>query len=166
MNIHFHHTHQFLTSSMPTSIPPRFKPVVYIVAAVAIAILMIQCYRPFINGCRKGFNKVVTGFVPKKKVTFENLMKNSQEFAKNIPFKTEANLMQNFAKTEKLQTEVVEHAAKTHPLLHSHVWSFIPKFLKYKKEYGSAIEKELYKNLTSAEFVDRLIKKRPIVFFN
>lgn len=175
MNIYFNHVRE-VSASFIHSIPQRFKPAVLVVAAVAavaIAILMGQCYRFIKNKNQKKIGPVTVVSEksppaprPREKLTFEQLVKNSKQFAENIPFPTRDNLMETFATTDKLRAEVVEHATMTHPLLHSRIWSFIPKFLELKKEHGSEIEKELYKNMTPTEFVDRLIKKRPLTFFN
>lgn len=106
-------------------------------------------------------------FTPKESLTFGQLLKNSQQFADNfVAFPTKDNLMKNFAKTKELQTEVLEHAKTTHPLMDLRVWSFIPKFLDHKREHGSAVEKKIYQDMTPTQFVDRLIKNRPLTFFN
>jgi hypothetical protein len=102
--------------------------------------------------------------VLEKEISFQTLLENSQKFAARTPFPTQDNLIQNFATNAELQAEVVEHAKETHPVLHSRIWSLIPRFMELKKKYGSSIEKECYQNITPTQFVDRLIKKRPLAF--
>ena len=40
----------------------------------------------------------------------------------------------------------------------------IKSFIKHKRKYGSSIEKEFYKNKHPIDLINRLIKKRPLVF--
>lgn len=152
----------------------RFKPVVYLVSALAIGILLYQCYRQC--GDQSFFNRIwhvqeseelgVTEMSGKQKVelTFQDLINNSDKFADRISFPTQDNLIKNFATTQQLQDEVVEHAQGTRPLIPLRVWSFIPKILDHKKKYGSSVEKELYEEMTPTQLVDRMIQKRPLVF--
>jgi hypothetical protein len=51
-------------------------------------------------------------------------------------------------------------------LIHEKVINLINDFINLKKEYGSNIEKKLYKNMTNKQFIIRLIKKRPFYFYN
>ena len=180
MNINFNNLSNFSSLQFSLSKTP-LKPIIYIVGAVAIGIILSQCYHHF-NAelaleriCSfidklKGHSPIA---IPKGKfdkdsyghqITFQDLIKNSDEFASCYGFKTENNLMKNFAKTPELQAEVVEHAKGTRPLLHSRVWSFIPKMIEHKKKYGTDIEKLLYAEMNPTQFVNRLIGKRPLTF--
>lgn len=97
-------------------------------------------------------------------LSFDDLQKRSKEFNAKVKFPTEDNLMSNVAKTTEMQAEVLEHAKNTRPVLHRRIYDFIPKFLAYKQQYGSSIEKALYEKMTAEQFIDRLIKKRPLMF--
>lgn len=95
---------------------------------------------------------------------FYQLVKNGEAFAAQIPFPTHYNLIKNLATTAQLQAEVAEHARNTRLVLPPRINSFIPKFLAYKKQYGTKIEQELYQEMGEIEFLNRLVKKRPLVF--
>ena len=41
----------------------------------------------------------------------------------------------------------------------------IPAFLNLKRRSGSVYEKRIYANISAAAFLDRLLTKRPVVFF-
>jgi hypothetical protein len=76
--------------------------------------------------------------------------------------------------------EVAKQANNSYPIAHAKLRSAIPDFLQYKKKYGTQTEQEFYKfgpptiipdhsyasKLSTPEvFTDRLLKKRPIVFY-
>lgn len=139
-----------------------FKPVVYVIAALAITLLLSYCYKTF-----RSLND--HNFVILKKetpATLSQLVEKSDTFNLRTPFPTTENLIKNFAVTEKLQQEVIEHAAASRPLLPKRIWSFIPRFITFKQHFGTEKEKALYQNMTPVQFVDRLIKKRPLMFMN
>lgn len=151
-----------LTSYLP-SVSNRIKPIIYLITALAVAILIVGCYHVYRS-------RVIAGDLLAKEedrippLTFSKLLENSEAFASRIDFPTSDNLAVNFAVTEELQNEVVEHANSSQPLLPQRVWSFIPKFLAFKQQYGTEKEKALYQEMTPVEFVDRLITKRPLMF--
>ncbi|WP_068469007.1 ADP-ribosylhydrolase MavL family protein [Candidatus Protochlamydia phocaeensis] len=97
-------------------------------------------------------------------LTFDLLVQKSQAFAQSVPFPTVNNLIKNFAVTPQLQTEVLEHARATRPILHAKTFHLIEEFLNHKRQTGSAIEKALYQTLSPEEFLDRLLSKRPLMF--
>ncbi len=96
---------------------------------------------------------------------FSDLVKKSQEFAQYHQFPTSNNLIENIGADPLKQAEIVEHAKTTRPVLHERVCSLISDFIDHKKTHGSSIEKQIYQNMNLEEFVNRLIKKRPLVFF-
>ncbi|HEV2917285.1 MAG TPA: DUF4804 domain-containing protein, partial [Candidatus Babeliales bacterium] len=78
---------------------------------------------------------------------------------------------------------IAKQADNSYPIAHPKLRSTIQDFLRYKKTYGTSIEKNFYKygplyaygpnlqdfsyeqKLTPEVFIDRLLKKRPIVFY-
>jgi len=66
---------------------------------------------------------------------------------------------------EKYKEEVVQHMELAYPLVHGGALSLIDDFMKLKRAYGSKVEKELYKGMTMRGFLDRLARKRAVVFF-
>jgi hypothetical protein len=158
------------------------KPIVYLISSLALGIILYSCYR-YLNSCRRSWcmkrdlkkedgdiqigiqtpSNDLSSSKPSN-LSFEQLLKNSQNFASHTPFPTQNNLIQNFATTEQLRKEVLTHAITTCPIIPAHIWSFFPKFLDFKKEHGSEIEKQLYRDMTTTQFLDRLLKKRPLMF--
>ncbi|XP_075985988.1 ADP-ribosylarginine hydrolase CG3568-like isoform X2 [Anticarsia gemmatalis] len=61
---------------------------------------------------------------------------------------------------EKLKKNIVS----TYPLIHERVLLLMTHFLIYKREFGSPIEKEFYKDMGVADLIDRILKKRAISF--
>nr|XP_049706264.1 uncharacterized protein LOC110378048 isoform X1 [Helicoverpa armigera] len=61
---------------------------------------------------------------------------------------------------EKLKKNI----ASTYPLIHERVLLLMTHFLIYKREFGSSIEKELYKDMSVPQLIDRILKKRAITF--
>ncbi|CAB3226178.1 unnamed protein product [Arctia plantaginis] len=61
---------------------------------------------------------------------------------------------------EKLKKNIVS----TYPLIHERVVLLMTHFLIYKREFGSLIEKEFYKDMGVADLIDRILKKRAISF--
>lgn len=97
--------------------------------------------------------------------TYETLQTASDTFAKEIAqFPTQTNLMKQFATTSQKQMLIAEMAEGAHPQIHQKVMELIKGFLYYKRSLGSQLEKKLYANMTPEAFVDRLLKKRPLMF--
>jgi len=100
-----------------------------------------------------------------QKASYDELLTASKNFFKNnkgCEVRTTVNLIQNL----KSHSSIIESFAnKAYPILHESTIQLIKDFLLYKRSNGSDIEKKIYENLTVAEFIDRLICKRPLVFF-
>ncbi|MDR3646671.1 MAG: DUF4804 domain-containing protein [Candidatus Babeliales bacterium] len=100
-----------------------------------------------------------------KHTSFEELLKRSKAFEERVKFPTENNKIAVIAGDNKMiQQEIAEQARNAYPIFDKKVLSLIHDFLKYKKAHGSEIEKNLYKDMNSYKFIDRLITKRPLVF--
>ncbi|KAF9415777.1 hypothetical protein HW555_006678 [Spodoptera exigua] len=91
----------------------------------------------------------------------EEIIKKSKAFP--IPFPIQTVRLEKLKvrrSIEKLKKNIVS----TYPLIHERVLLLITHFLIYKREYGSSIEKELYKDMGVSQFIDRLLKKRAVTF--
>ena len=95
---------------------------------------------------------------------YEDLLKNSKRFFrdnKGAKARTSANLIENLSSySETIET----FANKAYPVIHESMISLIETFLNYKLQNGSSIEKDLYKDISVTQFIDRLISKRPLAF--
>lgn len=173
MNIYLHSVSPAFVSQLPTN-STWVKPVIYLIALVAVGILLATCVYFSRSHLKDRLWKVAPVATDKKDelpqekqfptLTFAELLNNSDQFAARIPFPTSDNLMKNFAVTESIQQDILAHAKDSAPLLPQQVWDFIPRFLDFKKQHGTAKEKDLYREMTPEQFVDRLIKKRPLMF--
>jgi len=99
-----------------------------------------------------------------QRVGVEDLIICSNEFHKRIPFPTAENRIETYAVSKKLRKQVQANASGTHPIIHRNLIGLINEFLKFKKEYGTEIEKAVYEDLDVSSFIDRLLKKRPVAF--
>lgn len=65
----------------------------------------------------------------------------------------------------KLNENDIENYMKySYPFTSSKIVKLIEDFLKFKLEFGSEVEKEFYKNFTVFKFLNRILKKRALVF--
>lgn len=92
----------------------------------------------------------------------DELIEASKKFSENAPFKTSDNLIINQSNKE----EIAQMAAGVRPVMHHKLRSLIQNFLAVKMKSGSIPEKQLYENMSVEEFIDRLLKKRPLMFMN
>jgi len=98
-------------------------------------------------------------------LTFQQLIKNSDEFDQHSPFQTQDNRIGVLTKGSPVkQQEVLEHAKNTRPIIHEKTMQLISDFLDLKKQHGSDIEKRLYEGINEKTFIDRLLTKRPLMF--
>lgn len=51
-----------------------------------------------------------------------------------------------------------------YPILHETALPLFLQFLSHKKQFGSNVEKRLYKDFTIAQLIDRLLAKRAVMF--
>ncbi|KAJ9582648.1 hypothetical protein L9F63_023026, partial [Diploptera punctata] len=96
--------------------------------------------------------------------SLQELLDNSLQFKKWYPL--ESVLCSHLLETHPhITKEVLEHHANSaYPLLHEVAIQLYLDFLEFKKDYGSNIEKEIYKNMTLIDLVERLLQKRSIIF--
>lgn len=52
----------------------------------------------------------------------------------------------------------------TYPIISKNIFNLLSKFINYKLEYGTDIEKNCYNTINMNKFINRLIKKKPIMF--
>ncbi|XP_031785731.1 uncharacterized protein LOC100116601 isoform X5 [Nasonia vitripennis] len=57
------------------------------------------------------------------------------------------------------------NANSVYPLIHEAMLPVIAGWLKYKRVYGSAVERAMYKDMTLVPFVQRLLEKRAMQFY-
>lgn len=95
---------------------------------------------------------------------FFNLNAHSAAFHAHSPFPTSLQRMKVVATTSKLQAEVVKNAINSYPIVPNGIKPLIDRFLSFKREQGSIIEQQLYAEMSQIQFIQRLIKQRPLMF--
>ncbi|CAH0714860.1 unnamed protein product, partial [Brenthis ino] len=93
----------------------------------------------------------------------EEIIKKSKAFP--IPFPIETVRLEKL-KVRKSLEKLKRNVTSTYPLIHERVLLLMTHFLIYKREFGSNIEKTLYKDMTVPELIERLLKKRAVSFMN
>lgn len=97
---------------------------------------------------------------------FTQLLAHSESFNNNIcTFPTETNRIKTVAYNDSnKKIRIAMQARCTRPIVHPATIELMKNFLTYKKQHGSTVEKELYTNMTTNQFIDRLLTKRPLTF--
>ena len=105
---------------------------------------------------------------PKMLAKFDQIVQRSDSFInEHVGFRpVEANAIKNIAVTDSQKVLAVEYFESSKILVHKDVYKLIEHFLEIKKQFGSSIEKNVYKNMSKDEFVVRLFEKRPLAFIN
>ncbi|CAG9792595.1 unnamed protein product [Diatraea saccharalis] len=91
----------------------------------------------------------------------QELIDNSKRFP--IPFPVHTVRLEKL----KLKTpaeRLVRNAQSTYPLMNQRVLVLMANFLIYKRIYGSNIEKEMYKEMSIPQLIERILQKRAITF--
>lgn len=98
-------------------------------------------------------------------VTLDEIMKMSELFP--VPFPAHSARLKTLLKRGTEHQETLEKQVNSaYPLIHARVLPLLAAFLHNKRLHGKKKEKSLYSSLSLLDLVDRLLKKRPIVFFN
>lgn len=88
-----------------------------------------------------------------------NLWMKIKDLPYTFPVENQTNIFLTIPKKE-----LKNYFSCSWPVLPKRTIKLMKNFIDYKKEYGSIIEKEFYKDYTVSKLVTRLIKKRPLVF--
>ncbi|KAL2917840.1 hypothetical protein HK105_202713 [Polyrhizophydium stewartii] len=100
--------------------------------------------------------------------TFDALVARSASFDRLFP--TEANRISRLVarapgpEREAVRAQIEADARGTRVLVHERVWALAGAFLAHKLAHGTAAERHVYAGMTPAAWLQRLIRKRPLVF--
>jgi hypothetical protein len=100
---------------------------------------------------------------PERLELFSALCQRSQSTGYDFP--TTDNRLSNLCTTSAMKDAAVRHAETTRPLLPASAAQLCEDFLEMKREHGSDVEQKVYSELTLTGFMDRLLTKRPLVFY-
>ncbi|KRT83858.1 hypothetical protein AMK59_4055, partial [Oryctes borbonicus] len=62
------------------------------------------------------------------------------------------------------ESTLLKNINSSYPVIHEHVLPLFADFILHKRKFGSNIEREFYKDMNFLQFVDRLLKKRAVMF--
>ena len=92
---------------------------------------------------------------PEKLASIDALIEASDKFEAEIHrFPTRSNVI-----AKKSDPIFLTYANDSYPVMHEKVLKLCQDFLVFKRKSGSTGEKELYREMTLVEFIDRLIRK-------
>ncbi|KAG0602328.1 hypothetical protein M758_10G007200 [Ceratodon purpureus] len=77
-----------------------------------------------------------------------------------------ASILERSSDRARTGAQIVAHANATRVLLHSQVVPLLEAFLAFKRCHGTERERLLYRDMTPGWFVRRLIRNRPLSFYN
>ena len=94
-------------------------------------------------------------------VTIDNLsviLENSAKFSALNKYGSSTTLCASLLQQGVTEVELLGNVNSCYPLIHHSVLNLTTKFLEVKRKHGSKVEKELYKDMTIPDFVDRLLR--------
>ncbi|GBP56390.1 hypothetical protein EVAR_32260_1 [Eumeta japonica] len=91
----------------------------------------------------------------------DEIIKKSNEFPISFPIQT---IRLKTLRERRSLDDLKRNIVSTYPLIHERVLLLMTHFLTHKREFGTSIEKALYKDMTVPEFIDRILTKRAISF--
>ncbi|KAK4308409.1 hypothetical protein Pmani_019883 [Petrolisthes manimaculis] len=97
-------------------------------------------------------------------VTLEELIEKSESFP--IPFRVQTTRVVTLHKSGHDKDKLEEQINSAYPLIHEKVLPLLAAFLHHKRIHGSKIERRLYQKTDLLGLVERLLKKRTVVFVN
>ena len=99
-----------------------------------------------------------------EEMSLNELIEKSKEFGKLNRFGSTNTTCEKLLERGYEKEILLENAKSAYPIVHHKVLKLIEDFLELKKKHGTPIEKNIYNNLKTSEFIDRLLTKRPLVF--
>ncbi|XP_043508554.1 uncharacterized protein LOC122527978 isoform X2 [Frieseomelitta varia] len=95
--------------------------------------------------------------------TLAQIIKRSEAFPIDFPINT---VRCSTLRDSGINASTLEmNANSVYPLIHEAMLPLLARWLKYKRQYGSAIERAMYKDMGLVQFIHRLIEKRAVHFY-
>lgn len=102
-----------------------------------------------------------TSCISKPETNLQEIIAKSRDFP--IKFPKNTMICQNLL--ESTGSEFLEQNIKSvYAIIHEHTLLLCSKFLIFKREHGTNIERNYYKNKSVKDLIDRLLKKRAVTF--
>ena len=95
-------------------------------------------------------------------MNIDKLLSRTEKFLQNAKLKkpTKCNFIDSLTDEEK-RAKIVKFASNSYPIVHERVVVIAKEFIETQKKRKNPV----YSNMTLNAFFDRLIRKRPIVFY-
>ncbi|KAK9309481.1 hypothetical protein QLX08_000951 [Tetragonisca angustula] len=95
--------------------------------------------------------------------TLAQIIKRSEAFPIDFPINT---VRCSTLRDSGINASTLEmNANSVYPLIHEAMLPLLARWLKHKRQYGSAIERATYKDMGLVQFIHRLIEKRAVHFY-
>lgn len=105
-----------------------------------------------------------------KTTDIDALLRASDAFFANGKAPVTTNLIKNViyrsSQPHATAARIASHANATRVLVHSRLVPLLDQFLVHKRAHGTTREQDLYAHMSSADLVRRLIRNRPLCFYN
>ncbi len=101
---------------------------------------------------------------PEQPFTAQTLLDNSTDFDERIPFHTQANRLNVYARNKTVRDMIEADAKGSRIIAPKEATQLFQRFLVLKLKRGSPIEKAFYANMSIEAFINRLLTQRPITF--
>lgn len=105
-----------------------------------------------------------------KTMDIDTLRRASDAFFANCKAPVTTNLIKNVidrsSQPNATAARIASHANATRVLVHSRLLPLLDEFLVHKRTHGTTREQDLYVGMSSADLVRRLIRNRPLCFYN
>ncbi|XP_034482551.1 uncharacterized protein LOC117788005 [Drosophila innubila] len=88
------------------------------------------------------------------------------EISEQFPAKFGTDNCRVKSQPKERRQRIREQIASAYPIIHEFTLFLYLNFLEHKQKFGNSKELSVYKNLTLTEFVQRLLEKRCVYFFN
>ncbi|CAG9771749.1 unnamed protein product [Ceutorhynchus assimilis] len=98
-----------------------------------------------------------------KHYEIKDILDRSNKFPIPFPINTgRLEVLQN--KKNITKENLTKYINSVYPFLHESILDLYIKFIEFKQKHGSDIEKAFYKKMNLKDFVDRLLKRRAVMF--
>ena len=86
------------------------------------------------------------------------IIDKSKTFSELNPYPSKTTLVETLLSKGVEEEVLLENANSSYPIIHHSVLDLLKKFLSLKRQYGSKIEKKVYKNMDVPDFITRLLR--------
>ena len=86
------------------------------------------------------------------------IIDKSKTFSELNPYPSKTTLVETLLSKGVEEEVLLENVNSSYPIIHYSVLDLLKKFLSLKRQYGSKIERKIYKNMDVPDFITRLLR--------